>query len=165
MLDVALSATAAWDDGTDWDRLASDAVTLALAEGGEGDWAAAPRAIEISLRLTDDDEVRTLNRDHRGKDRPTNVLSFPLDPLPAHPETHGPPVLLGDIVLARGVCETEAAMRDVALSAHVTHLCIHGTLHLIGYDHVDSTDAETMEALEIRIMRRLGLHDPYAKDD
>lgn len=111
-------------------------------------------AADVSLLLTDDAEVRELNRDHRGKDAPTNVLSFPA------PEAFRPH--LGDIALAYETCAREAAEQGKPLSAHLTHLVAHGTLHLLGWDHQADDEAEAMEALERTILAGLGFPDPYA---
>ncbi|TCP10755.1 putative rRNA maturation factor [Crenobacter luteus] len=119
------------------------------------------RTAEVSLTLVDDDEGRALNRDWRGKDYATNVLSFALNegeaPLPGLP-------LIGDIVFATGVVAREAAEQNKALDAHYAHLTVHGMLHLQGYDHVDDDEAEAMEALESVILARLGYADPYAEE-
>ena len=108
---------------------------------------------EIALRVVDEDEGRMLNRDYRGKDYATNVLSFP-----AHDTALGH---LGDIALAYGVCAREAVEQGKTLSAHLQHLVAHGVLHLVGYDHEDEADAEVMEDLERQILAGLGLADPY----
>jgi probable rRNA maturation factor len=124
-----------------------------------------PDSLEIAIRLTSDEEVHTLNRDYRGKDKPTNVLSFPMmsvDEIAALPAKSVCEVLLGDIVLAHGVCLAEATEKQVSLEAHASHLIVHGMLHLLGYDHIDDGDAEHMESLEIAAMAALGLHHPYA---
>lgn len=109
---------------------------------------------EVSILLTDDTEVRELNRDHRGKDKPTNVLSFPA------PETFRPH--LGDIALALETCAAEAKDQNKPLDAHLSHLVAHGTLHLLGWDHQADDEAEAMEALERTILAGLGYPDPYA---
>lgn len=109
---------------------------------------------EIVVMLTNDAEVRRLNARFRGKDAATNVLSFPA------PATA--PGSLGDIALALGVCRAEAAEQGKSLAAHLRHLVAHGVLHLLGYDHETDAEAETMEAMERRIMAGLGEADPYA---
>lgn len=128
--------------------------------------AAALKALEMAqadggvvVLLTGDDEVAALNGDFRGKAGPTNVLSFPAA---ANPEDH-----LGDIALAFGVCEREARDQGKSLAHHLQHLVAHGVLHLVGYDHLTDSEAEEMEALERRILARLGAPDPYAgeRDD
>ena len=110
----------------------------------------------VVVLLTDDDSVAELNEQFRHKAGPTNVLSFPA---PANPEN-----LLGDIALAYGVCAREAAEQGKSLSDHLSHLTVHGVLHLAGYDHQTDDEAETMEDLERRVLAALGVPDPYAAD-
>ena len=108
---------------------------------------------EVSLLLTNDDEIQALNRDWRGKDKPTDVLSFPADPVDAP--------FLGDIAISLGVTQKDAAARKIALDQHLSHLLIHGYLHLLGHDHKDDTEAAEMESLEIAALASLGWPDPY----
>ena len=115
---------------------------------------------EISVRITDADEIRALNRQYRGKDYATNVLSFPADLPPELDLPH-----LGDIVICAEVVEREAREQHKASPAHWAHMVVHGTLHLLGYDHVDDADAEIMEALEIDILRELNVANPYITED
>lgn len=114
--------------------------------------------VEISVLLTGDAEIRALNRDHRGKDRPTNVLSFPGDDSPGAP---GQDILLGDIVLAWETVAAEARNESKPVDDHTRHLVIHGVLHLLGYDHESRDDASLMEGLEVDSLARLGVPDPY----
>ena len=107
---------------------------------------------EVSLVLTDDTGIRQLNYDYRGKDAPTNVLSFP---------TIEAPGLLGDIILARETIMREAADKRVSFEHHFTHLIIHGLLHLLGHDHQSSAQAAKMEAIEISALEKLGIANPY----
>lgn len=124
--------------------------------------AAAPHlaAAELSLLLADADAVRILNRDWRGRDEPTNVLSFPSGAAPS--VAGGPPMLLGDVALAFETVAAEAEDQGKALSDHFRHLLVHGILHLLGHDHEEDREAERMEALEAAILARLGVADPYA---
>jgi probable rRNA maturation factor len=120
--------------------------------------------LSVSLLFTSDSEVRALNREWRGKDKPTNVLSFPMlersELLALSAE--GPPVLLGDIALAFETCAREAEEKGISLEHHAAHLIIHGLLHLAGYDHeTSSEDAAAMEALEIKALALMGIADPY----
>jgi probable rRNA maturation factor len=153
-----------WDVSTDWQALAGKAVNAALDQTPYAALRKAVSDIEIAIRLTNDEEVHALNLQYRGKDKPTNVLSFPsvtpteLDVL--HKGTD-PEILLGDIVLAHGVCAREAGDKGIDMAAHATHLIIHGTLHLLGLDHADDTEAEAMESLEIAAMHSLGYDNPY----
>ena len=128
---------------------------------------ANPR-LSASLLFADDAEVHTLNREWRGKDKPTNVLSFPMleraDLLALGED--GPPELLGDLALALETCTREAAEKDISLEHYVTHLILHGLLHLAGYDHETSPeDAREMELLEIKALAQLGIADPYGDHD
>ena len=127
---------------------AAEATLSSATSGGEG---------SITILLADDAEVRRLNAQFRGKDAPTNVLSFPA------PETARPQ--LGDIVLAYGVCAREADAQGKSLAHHLMHLTAHGVLHLLGYDHLTDSDAEVMEDLERHILAGLGVPDPYSADD
>lgn len=112
--------------------------------------AALARSGEITIVLADDTFIRELNRDFRGKDAPTNVLSFP-----------GEGNHLGDIVLARQTVEREATAQKKSVRAHATHLLVHGALHLLGHDHIDDREAEKMEAREVKILKKLGISNPY----
>ncbi|MBF9035418.1 rRNA maturation RNase YbeY [Rhodobacterales bacterium HKCCE2091] len=139
--------------------LAATACTAALSGAGldPGDYA-------ISILACDDDRIAALNADFRGKPAPTNVLSWPAEAIDL-PEGGTPeppaPGEIGDIAIARGVCEREAAEQGKPLEAHITHLLVHATLHLLGYDHETDADAAVMEGLETAILARLGLPDPY----
>lgn len=148
-----------WPPAGDWEALASGAARAAATVAPELDH---PRLL-ASLLFADDTEVQTLNCEWRGKDQPTNVLSFPMltraQLLALAPD--GPPELLGDIALAFETCAREAADKGVAVADHATHLIVHGLLHLAGYDHQAADDAETMEALEIKALASLGLGNPY----
>jgi len=125
------------------------------------DWIAAaagtrPEPVEVSVRVVAAAEGRQLNSRYRGKDRATNVLAFPAD-LPAGLGL----AMLGDLVICRDVVESEARDQGKEPEAHWAHLVVHGTLHLLGYDHEDETGAAAMEAAEIQILRGLGYSDPY----
>ena len=127
----------------------------AFSVSAHGDLADAPFALSISIRLADDAEVHELNRQWRGKDKPTNVLSFPAD------ETVDGVRLIGDLALCAPVIAREAAEQGKTTLAHHAHLTVHGVLHLLGYDHEDEAGAARMEALEIRILAGLGHANPY----
>lgn len=144
-----------WNEISDLEDLACKAVELAASVSGIelGD-------AEICVLFTDNDEIRRLNAEFRGKDKPTNVLSFPSGD---GPQPDGAPVMLGDIVLAREVVFDEAKAQGKPLANHVLHLIVHGMLHLVGFDHEQDDEAEVMEALEIEALARLGLPNPYAE--
>jgi len=118
---------------------------------------------ELSVVLADDALVHRLNRDYRGKDKPTNVLSFALTEGDAGPEPEeGMPIMLGDVILAYETVRHEAETQRKSFDDHLTHLVIHGVLHLLGYDHETDEDADHMERLEVKALARLGIADPYA---
>lgn len=143
------------------EALARDAAEAALAAAVPGIGPAG-----IAVVLADDALVRSLNRDWRGKDAATNVLSFPAAEIvagarpPAPPD--GMPLELGDVVLARETCVAEATAQRKPLAHHVNHLIVHGVLHLLGYDHAADDEAARMEGLETRVLASLGVPDPYA---
>ena len=167
MLEIALEADEEWDSSRSWEQLIREAAEAAIAESAFPQLTRSERPVELSVRLTGDDEVRELNAKWRGKDKATNVLSFPLANSDDFQNTNvsGRELLLGDIVMARGVCEAESAEKGVSIQDHATHLLIHGTLHLLGYDHHDDAHAAEMEAREVRALARLGFSDPYAVND
>jgi probable rRNA maturation factor len=147
-----------------WDniRMSDDA----LSQAAKAAFAAASRARRepgvATVVLTDDAEMRALNRLWRGKDASTNVLSFPAGEPPG--ETHGEPSPLGDIVLAAETVIEEAKPKGIPVADHAAHLVVHGMLHLLGQDHERDADAERMEALETKILAGLGIADPYCED-
>jgi probable rRNA maturation factor len=163
MLEIALEADEEWDSSRSWEPLVRKAAEAAIAESGIPELAETSRTVELSVRLAGDDEVRALNAHWRGKDKPTNVLSFPMaEPYELQQaDDDGPAIMLGDIILAHGVCEREAADKGVGLNQHATHLVVHGTLHLLGYDHEAEADAADMETREVRALARLGISNPY----
>ena len=153
-VDVLVEA-GAWPAKRKLEGLVANAVRSGLAEAnvaGEG-------ASELSVVFSDDAHVKTLNAEWRGKDKPTNVLSFPAFPV----EIGGKiPPMLGDIVLAAETVAREAELEGKPLEHHISHLVIHGLLHLLGHDHEDVGDAEAMEAIERSALARLAIPDPYA---
>ena len=165
MIDVALiNDSGAWPADAPWAAIAVRAVTAAIRHSAYADYESQTATYEIAVKLTDDAEVQSLNGAYRDKDRPTNVLSFPMvqpDLLEATANTDDGEVLLGDIVLAAGVCAAEAAEKGIAMADHAAHLIVHGTFHLLGHDHMDDHAAKEMEALEIRALASMGIGDPY----
>jgi probable rRNA maturation factor len=143
-----------WDSRVDWAAIARSAVHAGVAASrfpGLSD-------SEISVLFTSDEEVRALNGTWRGKDKPTNVLSFPM----ARVEELADAPMLGDIVLAHGICRNEAAEKGLPIEAHAAHLVVHGTLHLLGYDHEQGdAAANEMEEIERRALASIGVADPY----
>ena len=114
---------------------------------------------EVTIRIVDEQESHQLNFDYRGKDRPTNVLSFPFEAPPGMTID-----LLGDLVICRQVVEREAKEQNTPLASHWAHMVVHGSLHLLGYDHIEDDEAEIMESLEAEIMQSMGYEDPYAAE-
>ncbi|RUY63100.1 rRNA maturation RNase YbeY [Mesorhizobium sp. M7A.F.Ca.CA.001.05.1.1] len=151
-IDIAVEA-GNWPHQGSLTRLVDRAVKAAFAETG-----VAGRS-ELSLVFSDDAHIQVLNAGWRGKDKPTNVLSFP-----AFPFAQGGPLppMLGDIVLAAETVAHEAVLEDKPVENHITHLVIHGLLHLLGYDHETEAEAEAMEAVERAALARLAIPDPYA---
>ncbi|MBS3651139.1 rRNA maturation RNase YbeY [Pseudaminobacter sp. 19-2017] len=153
-IDLAVEA-GDWPPRSALDALAACAVEATLEEVG----ARAGHTVELSLVFTSDEHIRTLNAEWRGKDKPTNVLSFPA--FPVTPGASLPP-MLGDIVLAAETVLSEAELEGKPLDHHISHLIVHGLLHLMGHDHEENEQAELMEGLERRILARLAIPDPYA---
>jgi probable rRNA maturation factor len=136
------------------DALVAGSVRAALEESGDE----LAEGAEVSLLFCDDAAIRELNRQFRGQDKPTNVLSFP------GPEPVESAVFLGDIAIAHETVAREALEQGKSLEQHCRHMIVHGFLHLLGYDHEDDEEAEAMEAMETRILQRLGVEDPYRED-
>jgi probable rRNA maturation factor len=152
---IAISIEAGdWPPKAELKALAKRAIGAAEAALATERGAAPPedRGGELSILFTDDAAIRKLNRKWRGKDAPTNVLSFPQAGTP----------LLGDVILSAETLRREAALADKPLEDHMVHLLIHGYLHLLGYDHEEADDAEKMERLERVALKSLGISDPYA---
>jgi probable rRNA maturation factor len=165
MVEVELDHSDEWGRDQDWQKLAEQAVAEAFTVARFNTNA----HISVSISLLDNETVQGLNARWRDKDKPTNVLSFPMLAeeelealvIPARSKEELT-ILLGDIILAHSVCAAEAEEKSITLAQHVTHLIIHGTLHLLGYDHIDDTDAEHMEGLEVKALASLGLGNPYS---
>jgi probable rRNA maturation factor len=159
-MDLEIDIEAPWLPATDWADLAEQALEALVQVAPELD---NPRLV-TSVLFTSDAEVHVLNREWRAKDKPTNVLSFPMleraDLLDLAPD--GPPEMLGDLALACETCTREAAEKGVPVEHHATHLIVHGLLHLAGHDHeTGEAEAEAMEALETKALAILGIPDPY----
>lgn len=160
-MELEIAIEEPWPAG-DWDALADRAARAAAEVAPE----LANSRLSASLLFTSDAEIHALNRQWRQRDKPTNVLSFPMlereELLSLAPD--GPPELLGDVALAHETCAREAAEKAVPLAHHATHLIIHGLLHLAGHDHeISEADAEAMEALETKALAICGIADPYGE--
>jgi probable rRNA maturation factor len=151
-----------WPASADWEALAARAAEAAGSVAPE----LGHEHLLVSLVMADDEEVHALNKQWRAKDKPTNVLSFPMlarEEVLAAAAQPGAPGMLGDLILAHGVCTREAADKGITVEAHAAHLIIHGLLHLAGYDHeTGEEDAAEMEALETKALALMGFADPYA---
>jgi probable rRNA maturation factor len=160
-LDVAIEEP--WPAG-DWEQLAERTAQAAASAAPE---LGNPR-LAASILFTSDAEIHALNRQWRQRDKPTNVLSFPMleRAVLLSLASSGPPELVGDIALAHETCAREAAEKGLALADHAAHLIVHGLLHLAGHDHeISSEDAEAMEALETKALAMIGIADPYGDRD
>ncbi|MCG6207383.1 rRNA maturation RNase YbeY [Rhodopseudomonas sp. HC1] len=142
----------------------AEAVVLRAIEAAAQAVDADTGGAELAVMLTDDDGIRALNASYRGFDKPTNVLSFPA-PEADYQDEDGAPRLLGDIAIAYQTVRREADHEGKPFDHHLSHLAVHGFLHLVGYDHETDAEAETMESAERRILAGLGIPDPYADQD
>ena len=152
-----------WPEG-EWSELAERVVSAVVHDVPP----LGNSRLTASLLFTSDGQVHALNREWRGKDKPTNVLSFPMLTVEAlrNLAPEGPPEMLGDLALAYETCAREAAEKDISIEHHTAHLLVHGLLHLAGYDHETSDeDADKMEALEVKILARMEIADPYGASD
>jgi len=167
-LDISFSLEAGdWEAAVTDVEMLVEAAAHAAFEAAERPEILGKAPAEMSLVLADDALVQTLNRDYRDKDKPTNVLSFALlDDLDDTDDTlardEGMPILIGDVILAFETVQREAREQGKSIKDHLTHLVIHGVLHLLGYDHQSDPDADRMEKLETSILARLGIADPYS---
>ena len=172
-LDISFSLESGdWETAaTDVERLTEAAARAAFEAAEKPEILGGDTPVEMSLVLADDALVQTLNRDYRDKDKPTNVLSFALlDDLDDTDEStddvlardEGMPILIGDVILAFETVQREALEQGKSFGDHLTHLVIHGVLHLLGYDHQSDPDADRMERLETSILARMGIADPYS---
>lgn len=143
-------------ESEDWQKLASlEAICLRALETGLLVDASAPKNTNVDILLTDDTQMEHLNALWRGKPKPTDVLSFPAE--------DSPDGFLGDIAIGYGLVARDAAQGDKTLPNHLSHLLIHGLLHLLGYDHIEDDEAEIMENLERAALAKLGISDPYSR--
>jgi probable rRNA maturation factor len=155
-LDIAVErASPLWDALAEAEALAERAIAAAAASCG----VKLRDDAEVGVQLVDDGDIRALNARWRGFDKPTNVLSFPASPV----EKLASAPMLGDIVVAYETTRREADDERISLSDHFVHLVVHGFLHLVGFDHEDDAEAESMEALETRVLKGMAIADPYGR--
>lgn len=166
MITIEADTGEEWDSRTDWHGLAERAARAAIASSRARPILESGLSAEISVKFSTDADVRALNAAYRNKDRPTNVLSFPMvdsELLDSLHSADAGEILLGDVVLAHGICADEAAERGIDVETHAAHLVVHGVLHLLGYDHEhDDEEAERMERTEREALAAIGIADPYS---
>jgi probable rRNA maturation factor len=166
MITVEADSDEEWDSKVDWAAIAERAARAAVGSSHAARLLDRPLAAEISVKFTGDSDLKALNAAYRNREKATNVLSFPMIDsglLASLLDADGGEILLGDVVLAHGVCVAEAAEKGIAVEAHATHLIVHGVLHLLGYDHeTGDADADTMESAERAALAAIGIADPYA---
>ncbi len=153
-----------WGETEKWRTHSENAVRAAIQASTFSALIAQKTMVEISIKFSNDEEVRALNKSYRNKDKATNVLSFPLvqpDLLPSLSNVDDGEILLGDVILAHGTCAHEATEKGISFVDHATHLVVHGTLHLLGYDHENEADALVMESLEAKALAALHIDNPY----
>lgn len=166
VIDVELDIGLPWGNSDFGQNEVEKAVDAAVRFAAIAELADPVVPVSVSVKLSDNAEVHALNREWRDKDKPTNVLSFPMlddDEIDALLDGtyNAPEILLGDIILAYETCAAEAAEKEISIADHATHLVIHGMLHLLGHDHIEDEEAEAMEALEVKALASMGLHNPY----
>lgn len=164
---IELSSSSRWHDKRDWKKISEDSARAAFSVSSYDRLLTKEFVPEVSIKMSDNEEVQQLNKSYRGKDRPTNVLSFPLmdhSLLDNLLNNNNGEILLGDIVLAKTVCEEEAEEKQIPLENHVSHLIVHGTLHLLGYVHQEDAEALLMEELEVKALQKLGIANPYFEE-
>jgi probable rRNA maturation factor len=165
MLRIDLDGEAIWDDLDLWQTRADAAVAAAIANTEFAHLSNVDPVYSISVQLSDDENVHALNRDYRGKDKPTNVLSFPMlsrEELQQSSPKNSSEIMLGDIILAYETCAQESSEKAISIEDHAIHLIVHGALHLAGFDHIDDADATIMEGMEVKALASLGIGNPYS---
>jgi probable rRNA maturation factor len=166
VITIETDVDSVWEHEIDWHRLAESAAQAAVRHSNRAALARSGLTIEVSVKFTGNNVVQALNAGYRNKAKPTNVLSFPMiDPelLDSISAADNGEILLGDVVLAHGICLEEAEERGIGIETHAAHLVVHGVLHLLGYDHDrGDEDAETMENVERAALASMGIADPYA---
>lgn len=163
---ISIDLNSSWDDGVDWQTLAEESINQAIINSDYKYLPSYDKNISISITLSNNDQLHALNKQYRGKDKATNILSFPmLEPnelraLDNHPI---PEILLGDLILSHDICYDEAIEKNITIEEHYQHLIIHGILHLLGYDHIEDKDADIMQSIEITALHNMGINNPYER--
>ncbi len=164
MIETELSIEPLWP-AFDWQQLCDKAVLAAITTAPYSALLETQATVSVSIRFADNQEVHALNQGYRDKDKPTNILSFPMvqaDMLDSIANTDDGEILLGDMILAYEICAAEASEKGIALPQHVSHLIVHGMFHLVGFDHLNDIEAEHMEALEVKALASIGVANPYS---
>lgn len=166
MITFDLNIGGAWDNKIDWKTLTKDAAIESIKNSEYNTLLNTHKNVSIDITLSNNEQIHALNKEYRGKDKPTNILSFPML---SYPELQAiedypiPEILLGDLILSYEICIQEASEKNISIENHYQHLIIHGILHLLGYDHIEDKDADIMQALEIKALDDMGIDNPYEK--
>lgn len=166
MIEIDLIKGQDWADEDHWHNLSMQSILSAIKHSDYKYLMELDHNISISISLSDNDEVHALNHHYRQKDKPTNILSFPMlerAELANIANSEIPEIMLGDLILSYQICVQEAQTKKISLSDHFQHLIVHGILHLLGYDHIEEEDAETMQSIEICAMHYMGIDNPYER--
>lgn len=166
MTEIDIDIGPDWDANIDWLNMSKKSIDEAIKLSDYNFLHDIDNMVSISISLSDNDSVHALNKEYRDKDKPTNILSFPiyenaeLSGLANHPI---PEILLGDMILSYEICHAEAQEKGISLRDHYQHLIVHGILHLLGYNHIEDDDADKMQSLEILALKNMGIENPYEK--
>ncbi len=166
MIEIDLDINPKWKRDNDWLALSQRPIYEAIELSDYSFLQKIDNNVSISILLSDNETIHTLNQQYRSKDKPTDILSFPmverseLSTLAHHPIHE---ILLGDIILSHDICHSEAKEKGISLKDHYQHLIVHGILHLLGYNHIDDDDADKMQSIEILALKKMGIKNPYEK--
>ena len=166
MIEIDLNRGADWGGDIDWLHLSETCTIKAIENSNYNQLNSLPLKFSISINLSNNVQVHALNKQYRNKDKPTNILSFPMldqAALESASTNAMPEMLLGDLILSYQLCSLEAEQKNITIIQHFQHLIIHGILHLLGYNHIEDIDADVMQAIEIKTLNDLGVDDPYEK--
>lgn len=166
MIEIDLDIAPNWEKEIHWSDLSKKSINEAIKLSDYNFLCSIDNNVSISISLSKNEKVHALNKQYRDKDKPTNILSFPmvepteLSGLAEHPI---PEILLGDMILSYDICYAEAKEKGISLTNHYQHLIVHGILHLLGYNHIEDDDAEKMQTIEILALKNMGIENPYEK--
>ena len=166
MITCDLDINTLWDKKVDWLSLAEVSILKSIKYSYYSNLIDSNKNVSISITLSDNHQLHSLNKEYRSKDRPTNILSFPLldhTQLQTIEDYPTPEILLGDLILSYDMCNKEALEKNISIEHHYQHLIVHGILHLLGYDHIEDKDADIMQSIEIKALEILGIDNPYEK--